>query len=135
EAVGHETSRCGAAARADADAVALREADEVGDDQEVVREAHLADRLQLELHALAQVGGDLVVAALESLLAELDEVVERIAPVRRRKVREQDATELDLDVATIRDLECAAECGLLAWEVTEHLLLRLEEEVVGVELP
>ena len=42
-----------------ADPVALREADEVGDDQEVVGEAHLPDRLQLELEPLVQLRGGL----------------------------------------------------------------------------
>ena len=51
EAVGDERAGRRAAARADADPVALRERDEVPDDQEVVGEAHLADRLQLELRA------------------------------------------------------------------------------------
>ena len=82
EAVRDERAGGRAAARADADAVALREVDEVGDDQEVVGEAHLVDRLQLELEALLQLGADLVVAAAEALLAQLDEVVERVAVVR-----------------------------------------------------
>ena len=40
----------------DRDAVALREADEVGDDQEVVGEAHLVDRLELEPQPLVELG-------------------------------------------------------------------------------
>ena len=51
--VGHERAGGRAAARADADAVGLGEADEVPDDQEVVGEAHLADRLELELEPVA----------------------------------------------------------------------------------
>ena len=54
EAVGDEGAGGGAAAGADADPVPLRERDEVPDDQEVVGEAHLLDRLQLELEPLAQ---------------------------------------------------------------------------------
>ena len=135
EAVRDEAAGGGAAARADADAVPLREADEVGDDEEVVGEAHLADRLQLELEPFAQLGRDLVVAAPEALLAELDEVVERVAAVGHREVRQQDAAELDLDVAALGDLERAPERLFLPGEVAEHLLLRLEVEVVGVELP
>ena len=53
EAVGGERAGRRAAARADADPVPLREVDEVPDDQEVVGEAHLPDRLQLELEPLA----------------------------------------------------------------------------------
>ena len=135
EAVRDERARGRAAARTDADAVPLREADEVGDDQEVIREAHLADRLQLELEPFAQLGRDLVVAPLEPLLAELHEVVEGIPSVGCREVRQQDTPELDLDVAALGDLERAAQGVLPAREVAEHLRLRLEVEVVGVELP
>ena len=59
EAVGDERAGGGAAAGADADAVPLREGDEVPDDQEVAGETHLVDRLQLELKAFAQLGRDL----------------------------------------------------------------------------
>ena len=135
EAVGDERAGGGAAARADADPVPLRERDEVPDDEEVVGEAHLADGLQLELEALAQVGVDLVVALPEAPLAQLDEVVERVAVVGDRVVRQEDAAELDLDVAALGDLERAAERVVVAGEVERHLLRRLEVEVVGVELP
>ena len=124
-----------AAAGADADAVRLREVDEVPDDQEVVGEAHLADRLQLELQPLAQLGRHLVVAALEPLLAQLDEVLERVAAVRGRELRQQDLAELDLDVAALGDLERAPHRVLVAGEVERHLLRRLEVELVRLEAP
>ena len=80
EAVGDEAAGGRAAARADADRrCCLREVDEVPDDQEVVGEAHLLDRLQLVLEPLVQLGVDLAVALLQAFLAELDEVVERVA--------------------------------------------------------
>src|SRR5581483_9718215 len=79
EAVGDEAPGRRAAARADADPVPLGEADEVPDDQEVVGEAHLLDRLQLEPEALLELGRHRLVAAGEALLALLDEVVERVA--------------------------------------------------------
>ena len=82
EAVGGERAGGAAAAGPDRDAVALREPDEVGDDQEVVGEAHLADRLELELEPLVSSGVERAVALREALLAQLDEVVERVAPVR-----------------------------------------------------
>src|SRR5215203_5394266 len=107
EAVGGDRAGGRAAAGADADAVPLREADEVLDDEEVVGEAHLADRLQLEAQAVLELGRDLVVPPLEPFLAELDEVLERVPVVRRRERREQDPAELDLDVAALRDLERA----------------------------
>src|SRR5665647_3687015 len=101
----------------------------------VVSESRLVDRLQLELEALLELGPDLVVAAAEALLAELDEVVERLPPAGRRELRQQDAPELDLDVAALGDLERAAHRVFLARDVERHLRLRLEVEVVGVELP
>ena len=76
EAVGSERAGGAAAARPDRDAVALREVDEVGDDQEVVGEAHLPHGLELELEALGELGGDPAVTLREALLAQLDEVVE-----------------------------------------------------------
>ncbi len=54
ERVRRERAGRRAAARADPDPVHLREVDEVPDDQEVVGEPHLADRLQLELKPLVQ---------------------------------------------------------------------------------
>ena len=56
EAVRGERAGRRAATRPDADAVLLREVDEVPDDEEVVREAHLLDRLQLEAEAIRQLG-------------------------------------------------------------------------------
>ena len=109
--------------------------DEVGDDQEVVGEAHLLDRLQLELEALAELGRDRPVALLRALLEELDEVLEGVAAVRRREVREQDPIELDLDVAPLGDLERPPHRVVATGEVGGHLLRRLEVELVGLEAP
>ena len=53
QAVGHERARSRAAARTDRHAVLARPADEIGDDEKVAREAHLADDFQLALQALA----------------------------------------------------------------------------------
>ena len=135
EAVRGERARRRAAAGADADPVLLREVDEVPDDEEVVREAHLADRLQLEAEALGQLGRRLAVASDEALLAQLDEVVERVPPLRHRVRRQQDPAELELDVAALRDLERPRERVLEPGEVGGHLLRRLEEELVRVEAP
>src|SRR5207244_6591170 len=113
-----------AAARPDLDVVPLREADEVPDDQEVVVEAQLLDRLQLEAEAILELGRRLAVAALEPLLAELDEVVERVAAVGHWEVRQADDAELDRDVAALGDLERAPQGVLVAGEVGAHLLRR-----------
>ena len=117
EAVGGERARGRAAARADRDAVALREVDEVPDDQEVVGEAHLPDRLQLVLEALLEIGRDAVVALGQALLAQLDEVVEGVATLRDRVFRQADRSELDLDVAPLGDLERPRHGGRVLGEV------------------
>ena len=78
---------------------------------------------------------DRAVPLVEARLAELDEVVERVAVVRRRELRQQDPADLDLDVAALGDLERAPQRVVVAGEVARHLLGRLEEEVVGLELP
>ena len=135
ERVGGERAGGRAAAGADADPVHLGEVDEVPDDQEVVGEAHLLDRLQLELEPLAQLRRHLVVAALEASLAQLDEVLERVAAVGSRELRQVDVAELDLDRAALGDLERAAHRVLVAGEVERHLLGRLEIELVRVEVP
>src|SRR4029079_12964106 len=135
EAVGGKRTRGRAAAGPDADPVRLREVDEVPDDQEVVREAHLPNRLQLELEALAQFLRRALVPSSEPRLAQLDEVVERLAPLRRRELREQDPAELELDVAALRDLQRPPERVRVCREVLGHLRRGLEVELVGVEAP
>ncbi len=135
EAVGGQRAGGRAAARPDAHPVRLREVDEVPDDEEVVREPHLLHRLQLEAEPLRQLGSRLPVSLQESLLAELDEVVEGVAALRDGERREQDAAELELDVAALGDLERACERRLVPGEVERHLRLRLEEELVRVEAP
>ena len=109
ERVRGERAGRAAAARADRDTVPLREADEVGDDEEVVREAHLADRLQLELEPLGQLRRHPLVSLREARLAQLDEVLERVAAAGRRKRGQQDPVERDLDVAALGHLERAAQ--------------------------
>src|SRR5205085_8049719 len=99
EAVRDERARRRAAARPHADAVPLREVDEVPDDQEVVDEAHLLDRLQLELETVGQLRRRVAVALLEAALGQLEEVLERVPPVGRRVLGEQNAPELELDAA------------------------------------
>ena len=90
-------------------AVRLREADEVPDDQEVVGEAHLADRLQLELEPLLELRRHRSVALLQAFFAELDEVVEGVAArPGTGKFGRWMPPELDRDVAALGDLERAS---------------------------
>ena len=135
EAVGDERAGRRSTPGPDADPVVLREGDEVPDDEEVVREAHLTDGLQLEGETLFQLRCHALVAPADTLVAELDEVLEGITPVRGGERGEQDPPELHADRAPVRDLERS--CHRLG-KVTErrlHLLRRLEVELVGVELP
>ncbi len=119
--VGDKRSGGAAATRADADSVALRERNEVPDDQEVVREAHLLDRLQLVLEALLQFRGDLVVTLRETPLTLLDEIVERVAAFWDVELGQQDLAELDLDVAALGDLERPPHRLGVVREVERHL--------------
>src|SRR5439155_2022029 len=106
-----------AAARPDRDPVPLGEAHEIGDDQEVVREAHLAYRLQFEREALAKLRRLLRVPLHEAGLALLGELLEGVAAIRERELRQQDLAELDLDRAAFGDLERARESLRLIREV------------------
>ena len=99
--------------------------DEVPDDEEVVRESHLADRLELEPQPLGQLGRRRSVPAGEALLAQLDEVVERVPALGNRIGRQEDATELELDRASLRDLERPCQGVLEArksWAISSGVL-------------
>src|SRR5439155_26530351 len=122
-----------AAAGANRDAVPLREGDEVPDDQEVVGEAHLLDRLQLEAEALLELRCHPFIALLQAFFAELDEVVEGLLAVRDREPRQQDVAELELDAAALGDLERAPQGLLVTGEVGSYLDWRLGEGLVAVE--
>ena len=135
EAVRRERARRRAAPRAHRDPASLGEGDEVPDDQEVVGEAHLLDRLELEAQALGQLRRCPLVALFQAFFAELDEVLEGVLAFRDRELRQQDLAELELDVAARGDLQRAPHRLLVAREVERHLLRRLEEELIGVELP
>src|SRR5213079_1631546 len=82
EAIGDERAGRRAPSWADRDAVPLREGDEVPDDQEVVGEAHLLDRLELEAQPLLELRRRDAVPLLQAFFGQLDEVVEGVAPVR-----------------------------------------------------
>jgi len=134
QAVGDDRAGRRAAARADRDAVALREVDEVPDDQEVGVEAHPVDDRELGLHALERRGGRRVAVALAQAL--LDEPAQEAAvglALRDGVGRDQLAVELDLDVAALGDLEGRGERLRPLRERARHLLVVLEVELVGFE--
>src|SRR5207253_2759834 len=121
EAVGGERAGRAASPRADLDPASLRERDEVPDDQEVVGEAHLLDRLELEAEPVLKLGGPTFVALLQAFLAELDQVLERVLALGEREARQQDVAELELDVAALGDLERAREGRIQSREIARDL--------------
>ncbi len=106
-----ERADAGAAAGADGYRVRSRPRDEVRDDQEVALEAHLHDHVELarEPVAIARlVGGadaELAHALFEAALRAAFEVRARRAAVVRREVRQEHAAEIELEAATLRDLD------------------------------
>ena len=134
EAVGDQRAGRRAAARAHGDAVLLGVADEVPDDQEVGREAHLLDHAQLHLEPLERLGRRRVaVAAAQTLLREAAQVVGHGLALGRREARDQHLAELDLHLAALGDLQAGGERLRPLGEVARHLVRALEEELVGVE--
>ena len=103
--VGDHRAGTGATAGADPDAVVLGPVDEVGDDQEVAREAHLGDDADLEVGLLADLVGDAVrVAELQALLDLLDQPGVLVLPRRAGEARHVGAVALgEADVAALGD--------------------------------
>ena len=94
----------GATAGTDPDAVVLGPVDEVGDDQEVAREAHLGDDADLELGLLADRVGDAVgVAVAQPLVDLLDEPGVLGLAVGDREARHVVGRLVELDVAALGD--------------------------------
>ena len=136
EAVGDERAGGRAAARADADPVPLREADEVPDDQEVVGEAHLADRLQLEREPLLELGRDRCRSAARapSRTARRGSRTRRGPPgVGYVGSRIWPSSIVDVQRSAISSVRASAS----SWPAKSAAISagRLEEELVGVELP
>ncbi len=134
EAVGDDRAGRGATARTDRDAVLLRVADEVPDDQEVRGEAHLLDHAELELEPGDGLGRRRVaVAAAQAFGGDAAEHLLGLGPVRRRKARQQQLAEGDLDVAALGDLERVRNRLRPGRERLVHLLRGLQVELVRVE--
>ena len=130
-------------ARADGHPVLLRPVDEVGDDQEVAREAHLDDGGDLEREPLA-VARHLALALLgmriEQLHARLEaalrfhaqEIIEGHA-VGRREQRQVRAAQRELEVATLRDLDRIGQRRGQVGEAPGHFIGR-QQVLVGGEV-
>ncbi len=133
--VGDHRARAGAAARADADAVVLGPVDEVGDHEEVAREAHLGDDGELELGLLAHVVRDgALVAEVEPLLDLLDHPGVLALPRRDGEARHVLADGLaELHVDPLGDQQgVVARLGVVAPQLA-HLRRGLEVVAVAVE--
>ena len=136
ERVGHQRARTGAAPGSDRHAVVPRPVDEVGDDEEVAREAHLDNGADLEVEPLLVArrralarrlrGKQLRQAPRETLLGLLaQELVDGHAR-RRREGRQAAAAELNLEAAAPRDLERVLQRLRHVGEQLRHFRLRLE---------
>ena len=80
QAIGHHGSGRGTTARADHAALRPRSRDVVLYDQEVVREAHTADGLELEVYPLGLLGGQsLPITSFGSLVGDVAEIGHRLA--------------------------------------------------------
>ena len=105
------------------------EADEVPHDQEIARETHAADDVQLMFEPglrdfKARVGFRGSVGAIafqKANLAQLAQVLLRRLFGRRREDGEVPFLEIELDVALVRDLLTSLDGGLVAREILVHL--------------
>ena len=140
ERVRHQRAGPRPAPRADRAAVVLCPVDEVGDDQEVAGEAHLQDRVDLEVEpfdvagslraALLLIRVQLREASFQSLVRSDAEVVlhrHRLAvDQRRREVGQLRFAEHEAQVAALRDLHRVRHRARQVREQRLHLRLRLE---------
>ena len=134
--VGDRTPGGRATAGADADAAVLGVLDQVPRDQEVRREPHVADDLELVGEPLGHVGRQFVAPALRGALpGEMGEVRGVVREARRqREVRQQRLAELDLELGPLGDPQrVVARRRDLAEEVP-HLGGRLQVVLGALEL-
>ncbi len=132
--VGDDRAGRRAATRPHRDAVVLGELDEVPDDQEVGVEAHPADDLELRLEPLDRLGRRrIAVAAAQAREGQLAQVLALRPPVRHRVARDQHLAELDLDLAALGHLQRGGHRLRPGGERARHLVVVLQEELVGVE--
>ncbi len=132
--VGDDRAGRRAAPRPDRDAVLLRVADEVPDDQEVGGEPHLLDHPELELHPLDRLGRRRVaVARPQSLGREPPQHRLRLGAVLGRVARQQQLAQLDVQLAAFLDLQRRRDRLRPLGEGGRHLFVALQIELVGVE--
>ena len=132
QAVGDQRARRRAAAGANADAVLAGEPDEVPDDQEVVREAHLLDRLQLELEAVPQLWRLRSVALAQPLLGQVAQVRHGVRALGHLEPGQVHRAQPDLGRAALGDLHRALQHVFAepAGHQLVHLVRALQIELV-----
>ena len=137
EGVRHDGARGRTAARPHADPVLACPVGKLLHDQEVGREALLADDLVLVLEALDDVHalGQISVALLEAAQRHLlEQRLVGLVFFEERVARQDDVAELDGDVALVRNLERGRQALRMVLERLGHLLGALEVELVVLEL-
>ena len=133
--VRHHGARSRSATGPDTDAVVLRPVDEVGDDEEVPREAHLQDDAGLVLGLLANLVGDAVrISVVQARLDLFDQPAVLGLPLRNREPRHVVRRGVELHLASLRDEQrVVAGLGVIAEELA-HLGGSLDVVAVAVEL-
>jgi len=146
ERVGDEAPRRRAASRADRDPPPFRPVDEVGDDQEVAREAHLLDDRELGFEALpvrrgrgaferralrAGARGEALLQAVACIAVE--SLLERLA--RLDAVHRELEARLQLELTAARHLDRVRDRLRHVGERRVHLVGSFHVELVGLELP
>ena len=134
QGVGDHGARRGAAAGAHADAVVLGVAHEVGDDEEVAREAHLGDDTELVGGLAAYIVGYAVGVAPREAALDLGDKPRVLAlPRGHGELRHEVGALVEGHLAALRDEQgVVAGLGQLAPDIA-HLRGRLEVEVARIE--
>ena len=103
QAVGDHAAGGGAPAGAHGDALLPGVADKVGDDEEVVRKAHLFDHVQLVIQLLAVLRVLPPVLVRKARLAQAADVALGVLPLRHPKLGQVVLAEGELQLALVRD--------------------------------
>ena len=130
----HQRSRARAATRPHRHAMLARPPDEVGDDQKVARESHAADHAELErqscivafgVRCFSAFGSGLIEPHRESTLRLFAEEIFRGAARRHGVGRQHGGAQLDLEGASLGDLDAVGEQLRRIGKELAHLRRRL----------
>ena len=141
EAVGDTASGRRATARADPDVGLAGIADQVPHHEEVGREAHVGDDLELEVESLGDlVGEGAAIASSSTVVGQLSEILRRTIlvvlsgdPLGNRELGKARLAELELDVRPLCDQERRIARALVVLEQVPHLCCGLEVVLGAVE--